>query len=64
MRTTLDRQTDELRIQFTDALVCRSEEVRPYLVLDQEGRIVAVTIRGASDWIAAGPDVWDEKRST
>jgi uncharacterized protein YuzE len=59
MKARYDAEADALYVRFADAAVIESEEVRPGVVLDydDQGRIVAVEILGASEHLASGADL-------
>lgn len=59
MKARYDAEADALYVRFAEATVIESEEVRPGIVFDydDQGRIVAVEILGASEHLAIGADL-------
>ena len=58
MKMTYDAAGDELSVRFTDIAVHGFDEVKPGIVLalDDEGRLVGITLRKAKDVLAKGVD--------
>jgi uncharacterized protein YuzE len=57
MKTHYDSEADALYLRFADAPVSESEEVRPGIVFDADGRIVAVEILDATEHLASDADL-------